>query len=186
MTPGPHHARRRAVAVAAALALAGAALVAACTTTYEFDDLGVGDESGGRTPVPRSSAQFVGAIYADLLGRTPEVADFTITQGGAELARIPLDEQALAVGAMDAVGDPRPVRDLVVTAMLASPEAGVPARADVDDPAAFVTDQFRLLLGREPNTYELGAFVTAWRDDPAVTPRTVIRAIVASREYQSR
>ena len=173
--------------VATLAAVLAAALGAACTTTvYEFDEIDVGDESGSRTPQPKSSTQFVGAVFADLLGRTPEVQDFTITQGATELLRLPLDEQDILVGAIDAVGDPTPVRELIVTGLLHAKEAGVPDKADVADPAAFVDAQFRRLLGRTPNPYELAAFVDAWDADPAVGPRVVIRAIVGSREYQSR
>jgi hypothetical protein len=50
----------------------------------------------------------------------------------------------------------------------------------------YIRDQFRRLLGREPNTYELQAFADAWTRDPAVGPRTIIRAITGSREYQSQ
>ena len=160
-------------------------LLGACTTTYVFEEVDVGDEGGEREPVPRSSAQFVGAIYADLLGRQPEQYDFTITQGQTELLRFPLDEQDVLVAALDATGDSAPVRDLIVAGVLRSPEAALPDKGDVE-PEEFVADQFRRLLGRDPNTYELAAFVEAWRDDAAVGPRAVIRAIVASREYQSR
>jgi hypothetical protein len=169
-----------------ALLICAALLASACTTTYEFDPVGVGDEGSGREPQARSNAQFVGAVYADLLGRQPDRHDFTITNGSQELLRFPLDEQEILVGAMDAVGDPAPVRDLIVAALLRTPAAGVPEKADVDDPAEYVRDQFRTLLGREPNVYELDAFVDAWEADDAVGPRAVIRAIVGSREYQSR
>ena len=50
----------------------------------------------------------------------------------------------------------------------------------------YIREQFRRLLGREPNTYELEAFAAEWDKDPAVGPRTIIRAIIASREYQSQ
>jgi len=33
--------------------------------------------------------------------------------------------------------------------------------------------------------YELDTMVREWSDDPAVGPRTVTRAIIGSREYQS-
>jgi hypothetical protein len=169
-----------------AVLLAAAMIAPACTTVYEFDEVDVGDESGGRTPQPRSSTQFIGAIFADLLGRTPEVQDFRITQGSTELLAFQLDEQDILVAALDAVGDPTPVRDLIVTGLLHSEEAAIPDKADVDDPADYIADQFRLLLGREPNGYELAAFLDAWDSEPAVGPRTIIRAIVGSREYQSR
>ena len=42
------------------------------------------------------------------------------------------------------------------------------------------------LLGREPNAYELEVFVAEWTSEPAVGPRTIIRAIIGSREYQSQ
>jgi len=168
------------------LVLIVACALAGCTTTYEFEPVDLGDEGGGRAPVPRSSTQYVNAIYADLLGRQPEQYDFTVTQGQAELLRFPLDEQDTMVAALDALGDSAPVRDLVVTAIVRSPEAGVPDKDDVDDPAEFSAEQFRTLLGREPNPYELAAFVDEWRADDAVGPRAVIRAILASREYSSR
>ena len=49
-----------------------------------------------------------------------------------------------------------------------------------------VRDQFRKLLGREPKSHEAYAFLDAWNTDAAAGPKTVIRAIVGSREYQSR
>jgi hypothetical protein len=181
-------ARRRAPSsqrrFAAALLLA--VVAGACTTTYEFDPVGVGDEGGGRDPVPRTSTQYVNAVYADLLGRQPKQYDFTVTQGPTELLRFPLDEQDTMVAALDALGDSAPVRDLLVTAIVRSPEAGLPDKADVDDPADFIAEQFRTLLGREPNAYELAAFVDEWNADDAVGPRAVVRAILASREYGSR
>jgi hypothetical protein len=163
-----------------------AAALAACTTTYDFEPIDVGDEGDGRDPVPRTSTQFVNGVFADLLGRQPEQHDFTITQGDTELLRFPLDERVILVGALDAVGDSTPVRELVVAGLVHSPEAGIPDKDEVDDPAGFVRDWFRRLLGREPNAYELAAFVDEWDRDDAVGPRAVIRAIVASREYQSR
>ena len=53
-------------------------------------------------------------------------------------------------------------------------------------PRAFIREQFRKLLGREPNPYELSAFATEWESDAAVGPKAIIRAIVGSREYQSQ
>lgn len=170
---------------AAALFVA-CALGAACTTTYEFEPIDVGEEGGGRDPVPRSSTQYVNAVYADLLGRQPEQYDFTITQGPTELLRFQLDEQDTMVAALDALGDSTSVRDLMVTAIVRSSEAGIPDKDEVDDPADFIAEQFRTLLGREPNAYELAAFVDEWNADDAVGPRAVIRAILASREYSSR
>jgi hypothetical protein len=61
----------------------------------------------------------------------------------------------------------------------------MPEKASVDA-REYIRDQFRRLLGREPNTYELESFAAEWASDPAVGPRTIIRAITASREYQSQ
>ena len=55
----------------------------------------------------------------------------------------------------------------------------------MDDPAEFIAEQFRRLLGREPSAYELRAFADEWQTDDAVGPRAIIRALVGSREYQS-
>ena len=72
--------------------------------------------------------------------------------------------------------------------MLAHPPHGPTGNGVVgdDDPEAFVRAQFRRLLGREPGVYEREAFVDAFENDPAVGPATVIRALIESREYQSR
>ena len=37
----------------------------------------------------------------------------------------------------------------------------------------------------DPGAYELASFAAAWREDPAVGPKTVVRALLGSREYQS-
>jgi hypothetical protein len=73
----------------------------------------------------------------------------------------------------------------MTNALLYSVEIQIPDKTAVE-PREYISDEFRRLLGREPNVYELGAFVAAWNADPAVGPRTIIRAIVASREYQSQ
>ena len=174
--------------VALALAAALGSSLAACggDTTYVFDEVAVGDpEEGGRAPRERSNSQFVRAVYGDLVGRAPESYDFSVSAGGDELLRFPVDEQSLLVRVLEGLGDSRPLRALLVAGLAASDEVGLPARGDVDDPAAFVADQFRRLLGREPSAYELRAFVDEWEADPAVGPRTVVRALVGSREYQS-
>ncbi len=77
------------------------------------------------------------------------------------------------------------MRSLVVTGLLASTEVNLPRKAEVGDPKAYITDQFRFFLGRDPNPYELVTFADEWAKDPAVGPRTVIRALMESREYQT-
>jgi hypothetical protein len=159
----------------------------ACTTTYDYDPTTLGDPEGGdRTPRSKSSAQFVRGAYSDLLGRTPETYDFTLKFNGATAATLKIDEQAQLVGVLDGLGDGLPIRNLVVNGLLHSVELALPAKASVADPRDYIRQQFTRLLGREPNAYELQGFADAWTRDAAVGPRTVIRAIVGSREYQSQ
>jgi hypothetical protein len=164
-----------------------AVTAAGCSeTTYEFEDVGVGgDDADGRTPRERSNSQFVRSAYADLLGRTPESYEFSVSLNGAPALSFRIDEQAVLMNALDAVGDVRPVRSLIISGLLASVEVDIPAKADVDDPEQYIRDQFRFFLGREPGVYELAAFADEWDRSPAVNPRTVIRALMESREYQT-
>jgi hypothetical protein len=170
------------------LVVAVALAAAACAeTTYDFDGTLVGEDDGiSEQAKSKTSSQFVRAIYADILGRAPERYDFAVSSGGTPAFTLPIDEEAFLVNTLDGMGDPAPLRALIVQGLVASAEVHLPAKADVADPAAFVRDQFRRLLGREPNTYELTAFVGQWQTDPAVGPRAVVRALAASREYQSK
>lgn len=184
--PSPLKVRVLRAGAALLLSIAPAGL-GGCSYSYEFDPLTVGDDAAGRAPEPRSNSQFVRAVYADLLGRAPDVYDFALLDAqGNEIFAFPIQEQRDLVGALDGVGDPDPLRALMTAGLLGSGEVSLPAKADVQDPDAFVRDQFRTLLGREPNAYEAFAFGEAWRTDDATGPRAVIRAIVGSREYQSR
>jgi hypothetical protein len=168
----------------AGLVLALAA--AACSeTTYGFEDVTVGEDDGARQPQERSNSQFVRAVYGDLVGRAPESYEFVVSAGGDELFRFPVDEQGQLVASLEGMGDSRPLRALLTAGLVASEEVALPARDEVDDPAAFVSDEFRRLLGREPTAYELRAFVDEWQADEAVGPRTIVRALIGSREYQS-
>jgi len=163
------------------------ALACACTTTYDYDPTTVGDPEGGdRVPRGKTSAQFVRGVYADLVGRTPVTYDFTLSLNGVKQFTIPLDEQTQLVGVLDGLGDGLPMRNLVVNGLLHSTQVAIPEKASVADPRAYIAQQFARLLGREPNAYELQAFADAWTRDPAVGPRTIIRAIAGSREYQSQ
>lgn len=99
--------------------------------------------------------------------------------------RFSVDESQFLLASLDGVGDPASIRGLIATGLAASPEAGIPAKEDIDDPAAYIAEQFRRFLGREVGAYELSAFVDEWETDEAVGPRTVIRALIASREYQT-
>jgi hypothetical protein len=160
--------------------------VAACTETLDYDPATAGDEEGDRAPRSKTSTQFVRGLYTDLIGRTPETFEFVLKLSGTEVARFRLDEEAQLTGVLDGLGDSLPLRNLVVTGLLHSTEITIPDKASVADPRTYIRDQFRRLLGREPNVYELETFAGEWANDPAVGPRTIIRAIAGSREYQSQ
>lgn len=164
-----------------------AAGLAGCGYSYEFDPVTLGDDKAGRVPEPRTNSQYIRAVYADILGRAPEIYNFDLQDpSGKVLAEIPIQEQTNLNTALDATGDPGPLRALLAAGLLGSAESDVPEKEAVADPRAFIRDQFRTLLGREPNAYEAFAFEDAWNTDEATGPRAVIRAIVGSREYQSR
>jgi hypothetical protein len=159
----------------------------ACATTYDYDPTIVGDPEGGdRAPRSKTSSQFVRDVYADLLGRTPESYDFTLEINGVTQFTLPVDEQTELVNVLDGIGDPLPMRNLIVNGLLHGAEVTIPDKAGVINARDYIQQQFTRLLGREPNAYELQGFADAWTRDPAVGPRTIIRAIVGSREYQSQ
>jgi len=169
-----------------ALVLAGV-LAVGCTDTYDYQPATAGDPEGGsREPRAKNPSQFVRSIYADLLGRSPESYDFELRiEGVQDSFRLQLDEESALVGALDGIGDSQPMRNLIANGLLAGDEISLPAKAAVE-PRAFIREQFRKLLGREPNPYELQLFVDEWTADPAVGPKAIIRAIIGSREYQSQ
>lgn len=176
---------KRTASVPVFAALAVLLAVTACgDTTYEFDKVGVGDDDQGRTPRERTNSQFLRAVYADLLGRAPQTYDFVVSDGVNEFA-FPIDEQAQLLDVLDALGDSTPMRDLLVTGLVFSTEVDIPDKADVDDPEEFISEQFRRFLGRNPSAYELRAFMDEWDSDDSVNPRTIIRALIGSNEYQS-
>jgi hypothetical protein len=166
--------------------LIAAVLAFGCTDTFDYDATNAGDtEEGGRAPRGKNPSQFVRGVYADIVGRAPESYDFVLRLNGTEALRFPLDEEQQLVGALDGIGDSLPMRNLISKGLLHSAEVSIPEKADVTA-REFIREQFTRLLGREPNPYELAAFAGAWESDPAVGPRTIIRAILGSREYQSQ
>jgi hypothetical protein len=180
--------RRAACVIAVALLVIGAVIGASsCGRAYDFEAVAIGNDEAGRVPKPRSNTQFVRAVYADLLGRSPELYDFVVEDGsGSPIITFPVDEQTVLIEAMESVADPDPVRAIVTAGLCASPESRLPEKSAVSDPKAFLIEQFKRFLGREPNAYELAAFLSEWESDPAVGPRTVVRALIGSREYQSQ
>jgi hypothetical protein len=172
-----------------AAALAACALLGAAgcgDAEYGFAPIAIGDDQAGRTPKARSNAQFVRAVYADLIGRAPEAYDFNVTYGGQPGFSFQVDENGFLVDALDGMGDPDALRAVIVAGLVNSSEVSFPEKSEVADPAAFITEQFRRFLGRDPGAYELAAFESEWKADPAVGPKTVVRALIGSREYQSQ
>jgi hypothetical protein len=173
------------VAAATAIAVVAALGLVGCDTTYAFDSIEIGGDQAGRAPAAVSNTQFVRTVYADLLGRAPDVYDFEV-ESAAGGYTLPIDEQESLVYALDSLGDPDPLRAVIVAGLVRSAEVELTEKAQVTDPRAFIREQFRRFLGREPGSYELIAFEAEWEADPAVGPRTVVRALIGSREYQSR
>jgi len=168
--------------------LASALAAAACTTTtYDYDPAAAGEPEGSaRAPRSKSSSQFVRDVYADLVGRTPQAYDVALQVGGVTQASFPVDEQTVLVTMLDGIGDGLPMRNVIVNGLLHSAEVTLPDKAAVSDPRTYIRQQFARLLGREPNAYELQAFADAWARERSVGPRTILRAIVGSRAYQSQ
>ena len=154
-------------------------------TEYGFEEVSVGAPSDAREPRPRSNNQFLRAVYADVLGRSLESYEFDLSVNGQLLVSVPVDERALLSASLESISDVAPMRSVLITALLDAEGVDIPSRGEVDDPEAYIAEQFRRFLGREAGPYELHAFSEAWRDDPSVTPRAVIRALLESREYQS-
>jgi len=185
-TPSPQPRRLRPFPPLATLVALAGVVGCASEPVHEFEPVPVGRDDA-RLRRPRTDEQHVRALYADILGRAPTTYDVTVRgPDGAVADVVRVDEEAFLVPLGNQVGDPGPVRALIATGLTASAEADLPTRAAVDDPGAFVDDWFARLLGRAPTTWERQAFVEAWASDPAVTPAVIVRAIVASREYQSR
>jgi hypothetical protein len=162
-----------------------AVLLLASCQSYSFAPITVGQKAE-KVPRPRSNSQFVRLVYADLVGRAPAQYEFVVRDAGGNIvSQFPVDEQQLLLDTLDGMGDPSALRDLIVAGLCDSTEVSLPEKFAVADPAAFITTQFHNFLGREPTAYELNAFVTEWKSDDAVNPKTVVRALLASREYQS-
>ena len=178
---------QNALLLVAGLALFATATVSSCgETTYVFDEVDVGDDEAGRTPRERSDSQFIRAVYADLIGRSTGTQEVTVRFGNGTPLVLPIDEQDTLENILQGLGDSRALRAVLVAGLVDHEEANIPDKADVTDAAEFVGEQFRRFLGRNPSAYELAAFVADWNTDDAISPKTVIRALIGSREYQSQ
>src|SRR5262249_45129240 len=77
-----------------------ALVLAACTTSYDYDPASAGDPEGSdRAPRAKTSSQFLRGVYADLLNRTPEAYEFQLTLNGQQPGlKFNLDEESIIVG----------------------------------------------------------------------------------------
>jgi hypothetical protein len=171
------------------LIVAAALAASACTDTYEYEPATAGETEGDTQRRAKTSSQFLRGLYADVLSRTPGNFELVVkvpSPTGPTQFRLPVDEEAQLAAVLEGLGDSLPMRNLIAKGLLHSTEVTVPTKASISDPRQYIRDQFRRFLGREPNAYELEQFAGEWAQDAAVGPRTIIRAIVGSREYQSQ
>lgn len=115
--------------------------------------------------LPLTNRMFVRALFVDLMEREPSPAE-------AEALR----------GALDGLGDSRPLRAVVVRMLLDSGQVPLPAKVSIADPTAWVGEQFQRLLGRVATADELRVFVTAFHE-PECEPRTILQVLLSDPAY---
>lgn len=108
---------------------------------------------------------YVRALFVDLLGREPSP-----------------DEAETLRGALDGLGDSRPLRAVVVRMLLDSGKVPMPDKAAIADPTAWVRGEFQRLLGRDPAEDELRLFVATFHE-PECEPRTIVQVLLADPAY---
>lgn len=116
---------------------------------------------------PLSNRAWVQSVYVDLGDTLPE----------------PGDARALG-GALDSLGDPAPLRSLIVRMLLDHDGTRAPRRPEVSYPGAWVDEKFARLLGRGPTPLEHTEFVKVCGAS-ADGPELVLYALLTSQEYQS-
>ena len=84
--------------------------------------------------------------------------------------------------ATQALADPIGIRSVIIRTILDSGSVALPEK-DKIDPAQWIAERFRALLGREPSPNELKTFTEAWKSE-ACRPATILHAILTSTEYQ--
>ncbi len=116
---------------------------------------------------PLSNRAWIRSVYVDL---------------GDKLAP-DADVEALR-GALDSLGDPTPLRSLVVRMLLDAEGTKAPRGATIGEPGPWVEATFIHLLGRKPTEHELAEFVGVCSDG-SDGPELVLYALLTSSEYQS-
>lgn len=116
---------------------------------------------------PLSNRAWIRSVYVDL---------------GDVLA--PNEDVEALRGALDSLGDPAPLRSLVVRMLLDAEGTKAPRGPAVGEPGPWVAATFDRLLGREPTEAELAEFVGVCSDG-SDGPELVLYALLTSSEYQS-
>ena len=118
-------------------------------------------------PRRKSERQYVRALFLDVAGREPSYEELRDLRN-----------------AFLSLADSGPLRAVIARVVLDSETAIVPAKDAVADPERFVRASFVRFLGRRPTEAEIAAFVSGWAD-PALSPRTVWKALVGLPDYQT-
>ena len=116
---------------------------------------------------PLSNRAWVRSVYVDL-------GDVLAPEEDVEALR----------GALDSLGDPAPLRSLIVRMLLDADGTKAPRGTAIDEPAVWVEETFLQLLGRKPTEEELAQFVSVCRDG-SDGPELVLYALLTSSEYQT-
>jgi hypothetical protein len=122
------------------------------------------EEAAGRQR-RKTDQQFIRALYQDLFSRAPTYQ---------EMRNVRNATQALA--------DPIGIRSVIIRTILDSGSVALPEK-DKTDPAQWVPERYRALLGRDPSANELKTFTDAWTSKDC-RPATILHAILTSTEYQ--
>lgn len=115
---------------------------------------------------PLSNRGWVRSVYVDL-------GDVIAPEEDVEALR----------GALDSLGDPLPLRSLIVRMLLDAEGTRAPRGPAIGDPGAWVDTTFHRLLGREPTEMERASFVQVCEDGPD-GPELVLFTLLTSPEYQ--
>ncbi len=116
---------------------------------------------------PLSNRAWVRSVYVDL-------GDALASEDDVEALR----------GALDSLGDPTPLRSLIVRMLLDAEGTRAPRGPEISYPDKWIDLTFARLLGREPTALERTEFVQVCSDG-ADGPELVLYALLTSPEYQS-
>ncbi len=116
---------------------------------------------------PLSNRAWVRSVYVDL----------------GDIAA-PADKVEALRGALDSLGDPAPLRSLIVRMLLDADGTKAPRGPAIGEPGSWIEATFVHLLGRKPTEGELTEFLSVCRDG-SDGPELVLYALLTSTEYQS-